>query len=257
MMSKTLWIAGDSYSFAFDHDRVWTSRLSKKLNYGLKNLSIFGCSQDYICQMIGEHAHEISRDDQIVIVLTSSNRFWFFEDRPDVTNPSMLDPGKLVGKDRAKVTEMYFRYIQRPQLDILHVTMRLAWLNHMTVLYGWQSPLIIFGFPQSILSNCVAYPNLIFSHGNLTENVSIPELENDDPAVNLFNGEDPRYNHMCLKNHDVLSNKVYSTLVDNQKLDLTEGFYTKIMSKKMLHNPTFVNEELWLESYEKFKNGYK
>jgi hypothetical protein len=259
-MSKTLWIFGDSYADTslFDHDRVWINQLAKKLNYKLKNLSMLGCSQDFPCQMLADHASDISQDDQIIIVSTSPGRFWFFEDLPEITNPNVIftntkNTEKLLGKDRARVAEMYFKYLQRPQLDILHSTLRLGWLNHMAVTHGWKPPLIIFGFFQFTLS-CSKYPNLILSNGNLTDNISEPEVE---PNGHLFKGSDPRYNHLCLRNHDVLSNKIYNTLVDNQSLDLTQGFHAKLISKKSLHDNEWANEELCVPAYLKFKNGYK
>lgn len=250
-----LWIVGDSYSSTemFNHDRVWTNQLAAKLGHELKNMSVIGCSQDFLCQALLHFSKDISPDDQIIVVLTGSNRVWFFEDMPYVTHSDVKHMAETVGTSRAKAAELYFRYIQRPQLDILHTTLRLAWLNHMTVTHGWKKPLVIVGFQQDT-GRC-EYPDLMFSQGNLTEHVS--QQEQVDPSAQLLIGHDPRYNHLCLKNHDVLTNKIYNTLVNNEPLDLTQGFHQHLLSEESLEDLEFAKNELCEGAYNSYKNSKK
>ena len=252
---NNLWVIGDSYSYTtmFNHENVWVNQLTKKLNYQLKNLSMAGCSQDYICQTLLDCSSKIKKDDQIIIVLTGPNRFWFFEEFPDITHSHNSHVKEVVGNNRAKAAEMYFQFIQRPQLDILHTTLRLSWLNHMTVTYGWKKPLVILGFKQEI-GNC-EYPDLIFSNGSLTEHVS--QMEQVDPEADLFIGADPRYNHMILKNHNVLTDKIYDALTKNKSLDLTEGFYKNILTTDSLYDKDLIKNELCPEAYDNFIKNKK
>jgi hypothetical protein len=247
-MTGKLLITGDSFSYTglFDNERAWPNQIANKLNFKLINASLVGCSQDFICQAILDHIPVITPDDQLIVVLTGPNRIWLFEDAPTLTHPWAGDLETTVGKDRALAAKLYFKHIQRPQLDTMHVMFRLAWLNHLTVMNNWRKPLVILGFSQD-LGNFSNYPNLIFSNGNLTEHVTIEEQTN--PNENLFNGYDPRYNHMCLSNHDILVEKIYQTLTLGSPLDLTYGFNKRLLSKQTLQDKSLADKELCLEAF--------
>jgi hypothetical protein len=240
-MTSRLWIFGDSYGQSLvDHNRLWTNQLSKKLNYELKNMSLVGCSQDYICQMVADHLHHIKSEDQLIIVLTSSIRFWFFEDYPMLTHPYLGNLQEKVGKDRKETVELYFKHVQRNRLDSLHCAMRLTFLSHLAVIARWKQPLIVFAYNEEV--NCQSIlPNLIFSNGNLTDNVSQAECATTT-QYGVFQGVDPRYNHMCLRNHDVLSEKIYNTVMNNHPLDLTTGFHLGILNPHNIYDQEIVNE---------------
>lgn len=246
-----LWIFGDSFSSQVDQDdnnEVWFKSLSNKLNYELKNISLIGCAQDWQFLMIDVNKDNISSSDQIILVLTSPSRYWFFDEYPYMTNSHIIDFEKIVGLSRATAAKNYFQYIQRPTLDILHVQLRLGWLNNCVSFYKWKKPIILLGFPQQI-NDIAQFDNLMFSNGELTNNISDKEhifsLWNDfHKRTELLKASDPRYNHMCLMNHEVLADKLYDSIVNHNQLDLSDGFHQQILTYNSIKDKEFSAKEL-------------
>jgi len=269
-----LFITGDSFTYVFPTDQnenVWHVDLAKKLNLEIVNVSLWGCSQDFNWRVVHNFKENteisITPDDQLIVLLTSPSRFWFFEDRPDVTNPNVVDIDCAIGTERAQIASNYFRYIQRSQLDRLSVKIRLGWLASTARQMGWKPPLVIFGFEQFI-GEPSDFPELKFSKGSLAENVS--SMEQIDPKDQYtFRAYDARFGHLCLSNHKILSDKIYQTLVNNSELDLTTGFIRHFLTPENLLDPIFAKKEFspllygrYLENvnkplktpwYEKFK----
>ena len=248
MMSK-LWIIGDSYCFtppSESNENIWSVSLAKKLNYDLENISSLGTCQDWSMFAINHEKHKITVDDQIVIVLTDPARFWFFEDMPDITNSWITDFDKAVGSDRAKAAEGYFKYIQRPSLDILMLNHRLGWLNNLSSVKKWKKIIVIRGFEQFI-PDIEEYTNLQFAIGDLYK-VSYNE------GVLETAGTDIRFNHLCLSNHKILSDKIANSIISNNDLDLTTGFIENIYSKEMLKDPELCKAELCQSYLEFYRN---
>lgn len=248
---QNLWIFGDSFCAINKEDvnpRIWSVNLAKKLNFNITNVSLVGSCQDWATAMIDLNKESITSDDQIIVLLTDPARYWFFQDYPGITNSHVIDFDTVVGKERAKAAEYYFQYIQRPALDIQAVQQRLGWLNYMTTFNKWKKPIILIGFTQFI-PNMHEFPDLIFSNGSLTHNVSDMEYSKDMwsdmfKRTNFLKGSDPRYNHLCLQNHEVLTDKLYNTIVNNEPLDLTTGFKQELLIKSTIYDPEFVKNEL-------------
>jgi hypothetical protein len=249
-------IIGDSFSWIADDDansRQWPLQLVNKLSYELDNRSMIGCSQDYTWYWLHQERTNISPDDQLVIVMTSPNRYWLFEDRPDLTNPATLS--LFTDPKYANIAETYFKHIQRPDMDYMAVKNRLGWLNNAATVNNWKPPLIIFAFAQSYGLDS-EYPRLKFSKGSLTEDVS--NAEQADPFVaQLFRGRDPRYNHLCLCNHDILAEKIYKSLIEETTLDLTQGFYKGMLDNNTLRSDMLVKNELSPRLYKEYLNTFE
>lgn len=237
--TPTLWVFGDSFS-EIDLDdpnsNIWSVSLANKLQYNLCNDSLAGSAQDWSFSMVKKYKSHITPLDQIIIALTHSSRFWFFEDLPSVANSNIIDFEDIVGsKERVLAAEYYIKHIQRPSLDFLMLDHRLGWLNNLVLINKWKKPIIILGFGQYY--DPAEYPDLIFSTGNLYD-VSVGE--GDNALENR--GVDIRYNHLCISNHTILSEKLFNTIVKNEPLDLTTGFKKNIFSKDMLENDTEVSK---------------
>jgi hypothetical protein len=192
---------------------------------------------------------QITPDDQLIIMLSDCNRFWFFEDFPDVAEPRATELGEIIGKDRAKAAEYYFRYIQRDSLSINHQISRLGLIAHLTSLHRWKPPIILLSFQESVPEQEL-FPNLIFSKGTLIYDVSNLELETGNNDHFFFKGIDVRYNHMCLSNHAILADKLYNQIVNGRPLDLTSGFLKIILKKDYDIDVEFANKELDLTAVE-------
>jgi hypothetical protein len=248
-----LWITGDSYSFIFPNDndeRVWINQLAAQLNCQVENGSISGASQDYCWKYLEDSKTNISPEDYIIVLLTKSDRYWLFEDKPEASNSKITNMAEMVGFKRAKIAKDFFKHIQRPELDILSVKNRLGWLDHTAYHNKWRKPLVIVGFGQDYGSDN-SYQSLVFSKGNINENVSRQEQE-DHTEREFFEGSDARYHHMIFSNHIIFAKKVYNSLVNNVELDLTQGFIKQILTKDKLENTNFASDEFGKENYQKY-----
>jgi hypothetical protein len=255
LMTNKLWVFGDSFSFLFEGDkseRIWLLQAASKLNYSIVNYSLRGCSQDFTWQVMQQEKDKITPDDQVLVVLTNPSRYWLFEEEPDHTIPRLFKEEKPGVDSRIKAAELFFRYIQRPQLDVLSVINRLGWLDHTATRNGWKKPLVVLGFGQYYGEDS-DFPGLKFSYGDLTS-ISMDENE-DNKDASLFNGAEPRYNHLCLSNHDILAEKIYNTLANDEKLDLTTGFKKGIFNKTTARSRNLAEKEFSLALHLGFLNA--
>ena len=245
-----LYVIGDSFAVMRQeriNPNVWAILLSQKLGYNLSNTSCSGASQDWLLAQLHRIKKQITPDDQLIITLSDCNRFWFFDDFPDVAEPRAIELGEIIGHDRAKAAEYYFRYIQRDSLSINQQLSRLGLLSHLTSLYNWRPPIVLLSF-QDHVPEQELFPNLIFSKGTLIYDVSNLELESGNNDHVFFKGVDVRYNHMCLSNHSILADKLYNLIVNKQPLDLTSGFIQGVLKKDFDTDLEFCNSELDLSA---------
>lgn len=259
-----LYIVGDSFSAAEpkgrDQEKTWWYRLAQKLGcQGFMNWSMIGSSQEYSWYMLQLQMEQITPDDYLVIVATHPSRRWWVIDDPTLGKVEFLQEASHIDPNIARTAEMWQRYVQTPQLDSIAVLHRLGWLSAVTRAKGWRTPLVIFGFDQ-LVPGYDEFDNIKYSKGSLTENIATPEVPGghiNDAYNKLIRGLDPRYNHMCLQNHNILLDKVYNTLVNETELDLTQGFNLDILTESTLADQTFINTELDAHKVELRKSSIK
>ena len=267
-----LWIFGDSWS-ALDpkniNNRTWmcqvSTRISEHLGVDIEliNSSLVGSSQDWLLNAYLKVADHIAPNDYVVLVLTSPERYWYFEDLPSFSNINILDAEKQVSRDRISAVEGFVKHIQRPHLDLLQGTSRLALIAYTTRLRGLRRPLVVPGFDQ-ILVHLTDWPDLNVCNGYLStiqyeeyrqlNQVAKLVAERD---VSYFNGYDCRYNHLCLTNHDILADKISQALITDTVVDLTTGFDQDLIDKEWYDDVEFCNSQLNVTSVEKFNSYYK
>lgn len=244
-----LFVVGDSFASIEDTqyiDNDWIKLLANKLNVDkISNNAVLGSSQDFAFYSLQNWEEHITPDDYVVVALTHPGRFWFFEDEPAICKADhIVHFEQKLGPYRSAAAKLYVQYIQRPELDSLHVENRIAWLSYTAEFRNWRKPLVI---------RAIADPaplrfeyNLNFSKGDLTT-VSFSEVSpgiSVDDYSKVIDRIDPRYNHMCLTNHEILADKVYNTLVNNVELDLTSGFKESILSTDKINDELFQQKEL-------------
>lgn len=264
---RKLWIVGDSYSQPrkdTQHDLIWIDRVQQQLSQRtgcqveVVNESWFGTSQDFAwfhlqlwCQ-----ERQVSADDWIIVALTHPNRFWFIDEKPDLSNWHFtIDLDEWVTEEQQKAMELYVKHIQRPRLDAVQMISRLGWLSHARDYYQLTNrPLVIRGFDFE-LWGCEDYPNLNVSQGNLyqVQNNEFLGL-GDTKTTDYFQGYDARYNHLCLSNHQVLADKIVNSLVNDHPLDLTQGFHTGLLTQGSLEDPEFCRRELCADNLTVYRN---
>ena len=249
---SNLFVFGDSYT-SVDKDnpnpKQWVMTLGQDLAMGLMNSSCPGSSQDWVMNQLSELREEIKPEDYVIVVLTHPARTWYFEDAPHLANPNISDLDDLLGADRIRAVEHYMKYIQRPIQDTRYIAHRLGWLNNLARIRGWRKVVVMLAFDQ-LIPFPEDYDNLIISEGSLAGAISFPECvvtDPDNPAI--FTGLDPRYNHMCLDNHEHLKNLVKESWTTNSLV--LRGFKHGILDRNWEENSLLCQEQLDPVSIEK------
>jgi hypothetical protein len=247
-----LWVWGDSFvNFETKGEmNCWPGLLATKLGITeVRNYGVLGSSQEYT--FAAQHAlcKEIQPDDYQVIVMTHPARKWYVHDDPSIGKPAHLHVYAREGKvswDLAKAGELWDKHIQRPLLDSTEVENRLGWLAYNTYFRKWRRPIVINAHKQDYFI-AKEYEHIIFGTGDLTECVSfkeIPNIKDGDDYNRVIKMFDPRFNHMCLSNHEVFAQKLFDTFTNGVPLDVTEGFIQGILTEKTILDPEFIKKEL-------------
>lgn len=259
-----LYIVGDSFTAAEkqgrDQEKTWWFRLAQKLGCnGFTNFSMIGSAQEYAWYMLQVQLDQIQPDDYLLIVATHPARRWWVTDDPTLGKVEFLREASHIDDNIAKAASLWERYVQRPQLDSIATLQRIGWLSAIAEKRQWRKPLLIFGFDQMI-PGYDEFDNIRFSKGSLTENIATPEIpggHTNNAYNSLIQGTDPRYNHLCMRNHDTLLDKVYDTFVNDKELDLTTGFDLGILTAESLEDKEFIDRELDAVKVEQRKTVIK
>ena len=105
-------MVGDSFAAApkvGDDYRPWYIQATEKLGMNCENHSMIGVSQDWCFWKLSMHFKELTADDQILVVLTHPGRFWFFDDKPQMTNPNIVNIDKELSINERIEQERFFR----------------------------------------------------------------------------------------------------------------------------------------------------
>lgn len=250
---KKVYIVGDSFSsshWASSTDvseNSWHKLLGKQLDAEVVNNSLIGSSQDYAWAHLHLCQPRITADDYVVVCLTHPARFWFFENFPMISTIDQIENYEhMYGADPTSIAARNFiKYFQRKSLDTLWLKNRLGWLANTAYTNGWRKPLIIYSMQIDDLDES-HYPDLSFSKGYLHDHISLPELPPGADYETFVRPYDPRYNHMCLSNHAILSEKIYKSLTTNITLDLTTDDFKKDIFNVAADDVAFQRRELSL-----------
>ena len=250
-------MVGDSFAAApkvGDGYRPWYIQATEKLGMNCENHSMIGVSQDWCFWKLSMHFKELTADDQILVVLTHPGRFWFFDDKPQMTNPNIVNIDKELSKDQLDAVLKFMTHIQRPPLDIQQMSHRLGWLNSQIERYKLKPAHILSAFPlmvdigydMSELEDWSQYKNVIISNGNLQNDIQIKELKQGEPSeYKVWKGYDCRYNHLIKSNHEVLAERVYQGITNGTPIDLkTPGFKTNVIQDSIFEDKDFIEKEL-------------
>ncbi len=225
---RKLYIFGDSFTVDYEADWTWTRQLASKLRVdAMMNNSIIGCSNDWILTKIKEQEEKLQKDDVVLVVLTSPYRFWFFKDKPELSNFKIANWDNFAKeheKGHVDAVRGYVNYLQHDELDSFRLQQQVSWLKELQRRIGFTL-LVIPGFSVDF-----DYTDLIKVYGDMTGSVSNPEFVSPKDDEEWYNdGIDTRYNHMIKSNHEILADKCLNSIVTGNTLDLTQGFHYKIL----------------------------
>lgn len=254
---RTLWIFGDSFSRSSTEPRTWPQLLSQRLGTELVNVSLRGASPDWIIRQYLTALAQIDPEDPVIVLFTNPNRFWFYEDQPDLTNPAITDFAQHRNSDQARAAQSYFQYLQRPELDLQWTYYRAMAVSHETQRLNLRRPLLIQAFAQDV-SAAEHFHTVAWAQGTLTD-LQFREYRDRDSVMAsiqrqgvdpVFRGTDCRYNHLCLLNHSVLADKLAQHFLSDQPVDLTQGFHEKILDEQWHTDTQWRQDQLDPEQIE-------
>lgn len=229
----SLWLIGDSFSAPHHRSSpAWYDHLG----ITVENHSLQGACQDWIARRLYDLRHEIMPGDHVIICWTHPNRFWYSLDQPHITNHHIREMRSALGRDLAAAAESYRRYLQRPDLDLQWQTQRLAWISLMLGELDLASLMILQCFPGE---RGPEIPGITWAQGDLFT-VSQREFVSSDPqADRIFEGIDPRYNHLSLRNHWILEQKIRDWFDRGEPVDLSQGFHQRFLDHDLLSDPDY------------------
>ena len=256
--SPRVFVIGDSFSSpprSGDVTQMWTSILAQKISNHLGspipivNGSLHGSSQLWCWGVLQQWLEScITPDDYLIIILTDPSRYWFIEDRPDLSNSRIIDIDQYIDSDVSNAIASYIRYIQRPSIDIKSLVNRLGLLAYYVLSRSLRRPILIKAFEQEV--QCAKnFKELNWATGTLVD-VQNSEFKNKEEYHTFWHGHDARYNHLCLCNHEILADKIFTAVINNTSVDLTTGFVQDILDNSVLENIEFCKKQLDMNELE-------
>ena len=242
-------VIGDSFSVepmeSTDHTVTWPRQVAADLGLKFMPLSQHGVSQDWCFQQLrtGFHAKDrITAEDRIIICLTHSNRYWFVQDEPNLSNMHIIGMDQYVSKEKNKAIQGFMQHIQRPQLDTLHMIMRLGWLTSYITRLGLPKPLILRCFDIDV-SEAQHHQEIAWATGTLFDIQTQEFAETGTQSDQYFRGIDCRYNHITLSNHHILAKKIVDFFQQGLTVDLAEGFAQGLILRDSWRDTDFCARE--------------
>ena len=136
----SLYVFGDSFSVPSSAvtkgewvNWQWSVQLSELMGLELKALGEFGVSNEWIISRFNFFLDQYKPGDHIIIQTTESSRYWYFENKPWVSNPfGLVDDlvgEKILTPKENDAMRAYINYIHTDEKDWLRQQMVYAYLN--------------------------------------------------------------------------------------------------------------------------------
>ena len=261
MHRGTLYIVGDSFTQPprkEDTYAPWFTRLGEEMNMRVVNCSGIGTSQDFAVQQLMGLMHRFTADDKILWLLTHAARFWFFDNRPRLTNANIMNIDDEMNSEEESAVKHFMMQIQRPPLDLLWQDQRLGWLSAHVKRIGMQAPQIVLGFPRVVPKDRKMFDlfftheqldNIRISQGDLLNDVEAPEMKDYQKRQGyesgVWKGYDCRYNHLIKSNHDIMLQRMITAFEQDKPVDLlTPGWIRAVIDEHSIKDPQFIQQEL-------------
>ena len=255
MMSK-FWIYGDSFARDWGIDWQWHRQLAGFANRDLVVKGDFGVSNDWILMQLAEDwfADQFKKDDVIILITTSCNRYWFLKDHPTISNYNQMTMFHNY-KDKWGVTdeqqqaiELYFKHIHQGYLDAFRFDAHIAWINDMSNKLAQKGVKLMLLPGWDNFSHVVPQASLPVK-GSLVASASELEFTSADAMDKWYSRPipDQRVNHLIKDNHYELAKAIANTITTNTVLDLNSIKWKhgvlNVQTEKMFSNqlsPTLI-----------------
>jgi hypothetical protein len=230
-MTNKLWVFGDSFAEVSNNFESWQLKIANELQLDLMNVSINGCSADWLMFKWNELHQQISVDDRIIIVVPFPDRVCFWPDRPSVSGIASLSssPEKLKGiSEQSKLAiKMYFTHLHNTAFSQTRINAWLQWVElfaHTAI----HKPIIMH---STNLSTNLKMQYCEIAEGNIID-ASINEFADHNTWVKISSSGawlDPRTGHLSTQNHKVLADKILNFWSKSEPIDLNSGWHSAII----------------------------
>ena len=253
---KKIYLVGDSFSSpnrVGDDYHPWYIQTGELLNMTVLNKSMIGVSQDWCFWKLAQDLDDIKPEDQILIVMTHPGRYWYFDDKPQMTNPNIVNIDQELTPEQMKAVQGYMMQIQRPPLDIQQLSHRLGWLQAQCHMRGLKPAQLLCGFPLYLKTqypmdehiNWTMYTHIRISRGDLLTHAEQKECVKGLSEYDLWKGVDCRYNHLIKSNHKILAQAVATAITNEEPIDLeNQKWVTGILDHSTIEDKDFIEKEL-------------
>lgn len=238
-----IWTFGDSFAKHFkqskyfrDLDQSYVEHISKVLKQPVKSFARPLLTLEHTYEKVNEVRNDLSRNDIVIVALTNVDRRYFWKNQPLKT---------LYLEEHEQDAVNHYRECLENQLEIQATYLENFLYNinalskklelHTIIIPSFQdSDAILKTFDQF---DCLHIPNC-----SLAE-VSFKEFKIGNMVTGL--NDDVRVNHLCRKNHAVLTKKIVANITVKESLDFTNGFETDFLTNELLKDPNFTKDQMF------------
>jgi len=230
-----IYIFGDSFVESIsppDYTWLWPNLVASSLGQTAINLGFGGSGLEYTFQMFEQYRSSITKDDYVIIALTSEVRGYWYKNRPSFESIDSI--GRSIDKNDVSNDEYNFMKYYKAFFSDIHIEkMQLHLLNFLHNVNDlakiMEKKILIINACNETKIEPNRYPHLVISIGRLMD-VSFDEAVDEDILNQISSLPDPRPNHLCATNHAILSNKIIASLTTFTDLDLTNNFAKKVIT---------------------------
>lgn len=235
---KNLWSYGPSVAQLTDYrtnhvdvvDEQWINQIANKLNIKHNAYGLAGTSIEYVYKKFHDTKNLIQENDVIIVVTAPIyNRYYFFEDRPNVA--TIHDE---MSKDELAAFKQYIMHLDKNNdLKKINLYNFVESLNRTTkekntktiIMSAWEDE------QKLLLEWKNDFPNVYIVNDNLVTIVTEEfdkSYSKDDILIIL--AEDKRFCHMVRSNHTILANKFIEHIQLGKDI-VFDGFIKEIINK--------------------------
>lgn len=239
-----LWVFGASFAEILDEEDQWPIKCATLLNANLISLALGGSSLEYTYKKFNEIRPYVKENDVLIFNLTGIDRRWFLKDRPEL---SILLSTPEIQSDQNKAVENYRRYLDRPDIQEIYFNNFLNNVHALTKKLSLHTILLIFTDVDALIKQ-EEFPLFNISKGTLL-NTTLDEIDKSngfyDKIIEWMHHSDPRLNHLCKSNHDILVDKILNNYHNKTPIDLAHGFLKNNFTEQMMNDENFIKSELF------------
>lgn len=244
MKKNKLYVYGCSFSWTPNDIRTWPYQIANHFDLELVNTGFPGQGILQHFKNWKDREKDMELGDMNIVVLSSPDRTFFFPEVPFFSQlvhaeaPHILD--KVDDSISSKIKKAkdayinYYAHLHNPEHFLWLVECWLRWLDTKSKELGTKT-IVISAFDENLSALNDNFENLLIFKKSLTD-ISQSEYAHSK-FEKVFNGAyDLRANHLCLANHNVLTQKVIESVDLGYVNDSFSDWHTQIINDENILN---------------------